>query len=436
MISLGCPKNQVNAERMLALITNAGMEIADDLDGADAVIVNTCGFIDDAKREAIESILEVVELKKQGLVGAVIAAGCLAERYRGEMMEEIPELDAVLGLGANEAIVDHIKTVCAGDRAVAFPDLGCLPLSGERLRTTPAHWAYLQIADGCSNHCTYCKIPSIRGRYRSRPMDDIITEAKQLAADGVKELILIAQDTTRYGGDLPEKTTLAELLRHLCGIDGILWIRLLYAYPDAVTDELIDVIAAQPKIVKYIDLPLQHADDAILSAMGRRGTQAELRTLIAKLRERVRGIAIRTTFITGFPGEDEESFAQLAAFVRDMRFEKLGVFAFSPQDGTPAYALEPQVPAQTAAARAENLMQLQNRIVLEQTRARIGQTFAVVVENYDNYTDSYQGRCMFDAPDIDNVIYLTSAAPLDDGDFVNAVVLGERDGDLLGRVCE
>ncbi len=432
-ISLGCPKNQVNGERMLAALAAEGMVAVDPLEGADAMIINTCGFIDDAKREAIENILEAVELKRDGMVKAVIVAGCLAESYREEILKEIPEVDAVLGLGANGDIVRYVREALEGANPMAFPDIGCLPMEGERLLTTPAYWAYLQIADGCSNCCAYCKIPSIRGPFRSRPMEDILLEAEGLAAGGARELILVAQDTTRYGEDLYGELRLPTLLRALAEIEGLRWLRLLYCYPDAVTDELIEAIAEEPKVVKYIDLPLQHADDRILRAMGRRGGQAELRALLERLRKRVPGITIRTTFLTGFPGEDDAAFEALSAFVEEQRFDRLGVFAFSPQEGTPAFDMEGQVEPGAAARRADILMEQQNSIALENAEAKIGQTIEVVVEDYDGYTDSYTGRSAQDAPEIDGLVYFTSPLQLEDGEFAKVKIFGMKEYDLLGE---
>ncbi|MDR3314160.1 MAG: 30S ribosomal protein S12 methylthiotransferase RimO [Oscillospiraceae bacterium] len=435
-ISLGCPKNQVNGERMLAALTAEGMEIVDPLEGADALIINTCGFIDDAKREAIENILEAADLKKEGMVKAILVTGCLAESYREEILREIPEVDAVLGLGANGEIARYVREALAGEKPMVFPEIGCLPLEGERLLTSPAHWAYLQIAEGCSNRCTYCKIPAIRGDFRSRPAEEILREAEALAAGGVRELILIAQDTTRYGVDLYGELRLPALLRQLAAIEGVHWLRLLYCYPDAVTQELIDVIAEEPKVVKYIDLPMQHADDRILAAMGRRGTQAELAALLAQLRARVPGIAIRTTLLVGFPGEDDAAFDTLAAFVEEQRFDRLGVFAFSPQEGTPAFHMDDQVDPETAARRADILMEQQNAIAEAAGRAKIGQTIEVVVEDYDGYTDSYTGRSAQDAPEIDSLVYFTSPVQLEDGDFAQVKIFGVKEYDLLGEAVD
>ncbi|MDR1927075.1 MAG: 30S ribosomal protein S12 methylthiotransferase RimO [Oscillospiraceae bacterium] len=436
MISLGCPKNQVNAERMLASLAADGMEIVDPLDGAHAVIVNTCGFIDDAKREAIENILEMAELKQEGKIGKLIVAGCLAESCREEILREIPEVDAVLGLGANDEIARYARAALRGETSAAFPPLDCLSLSGERTLTTPSHWAYLVIADGCSNHCSYCKIPSIRGDYRSRPMEEIVAEARSLAAQGVKEIILIAQDTTRYGLELYGELRLPALLRALCGIEELHWIRLLYCYPDEFTQELMETIAAEEKIVKYVDLPLQHADDRILKSMGRRGSSEAIVDLLRQLRKTVPGIALRTTFITGFPGEDDAAFEALSRFVEEQRFERMGTFPFSPQEGTPAYSMEEQVDPETAVRRAEILMEQQAQITCEKNNGKLGQVLSVVVEAYDGYTDCYAGRSAADAPEIDGAVFFTSEKPLENGDFVPVKILGVRNYDLLGQVSK
>ncbi|MDR0530739.1 MAG: 30S ribosomal protein S12 methylthiotransferase RimO [Oscillospiraceae bacterium] len=436
LLSLGCPKNQVNAERMLAALQEAGMELTENIyaDGADAVIVNTCGFIDDAKREAVECILEMAELKEEGLVRRILVTGCLAESYREQIKREIPEVDAVLGLGANEDIAHYVFEALAGEQKETWPELGCLPLGGPRRLLSPAHWAYLMLADGCDNRCAYCKIPDIRGPFRSRPEEDILEEARQLAGRGVKELVLIAQDTTRYGLDLYGARTLPGLLRKLCRIDGIAWLRLLYCYPDEVTDELIQVMAEEPNIVKYIDLPLQHIDDRILRAMGRRGTQAQIRELLQKLRGQIPGIAIRTTFLVGFPGEDEQAFEALSAFVEEQRFERMGVFAFSPQEGTPAYGMPGQVDPEVASRRAEILNQQQAEIADRLKAEAVGGVLPAIIEDYDGYTDSYMGRTALDAPEIDGGIILISPRDLENGDIVNVRVAGVREDDLLGRV--
>lgn len=435
MISLGCPKNQVDAEHMLALMDAEGWEIVDYVDGCDAVIVNTCGFIDDAKKEAIENILDMVELKKEGVISKIIVTGCLAQRYKDEIVKEIPEVDAVIGIGANGDIIKTVEEVMSGvDTIEKYPPQCDLPLEGQRILTTPQYWAYLKIGEGCSNRCTYCTIPSIRGNMRSRSMENVIDEAKQLAESGVKELILIAQDTTSYGLDLYGELKLPELLNELCKIDSIEWIRLLYCYPDRITDELIETMKNQEKVVNYIDLPLQHADDKILKAMNRRGDQALIRNVISKLRAEIPDVVIRTTFIVGFPGEGEEEFETLAEFVNEIEFDRLGVFTFSPQEGTPAFDMEDQVDEDIKTRRGEVIMQDQYSIMEEKNNEKIGKTYRVVVEDYDGYSDSYTGRTYMDAPEIDGLVKFTSHKDLDIGDFVDVEIFDVEDYDLIGEV--
>ena len=435
MISLGCPKNQVDAEHMLALMDAEGWEIVDYVDGCDAVIVNTCGFIDDAKKEAIENILDMVELKKEGVISKIIVTGCLAQRYKDEIVKEIPEVDAVIGIGANGDIIKTVEEVMSGvDTIKNYPPQCDLPLEGQRILTTPHYWAYLKIGEGCSNRCTYCTIPSIRGNMRSRSMENVIDEAKQLAESGVKELILIAQDTTSYGLDLYGELKLPELLNELCKIDSIEWIRLLYCYPDRITDELIETMKNQEKVVNYIDLPLQHADDKILKAMNRRGDQALIRNVISKLRTEIPDVVIRTTFIVGFPGEGEEEFETLAEFVNEIEFDRLGVFTFSPQEGTPAFDMEDQVDEDIKTRRGEVIMQDQYSIMEEKNNEKIGKTYRVVVEDYDGYSDSYTGRTYMDAPEIDGLVKFTSHKDLDIGDFVDVEIFDVEDYDLIGEV--
>ncbi len=435
MISLGCPKNQVDAEHMLALMDAEGWEIVDYVDGCDAVIVNTCGFIDDAKKEAIENILDMVELKKEGVISKIIVTGCLAQRYKDEIVKEIPEVDAVIGIGANGDIIKTVEEVMSGvDTIENYPPQCDLPLEGQRILTTPQYWAYLKIGEGCSNRCTYCTIPSIRGNMRNRSMENVIDEAKQLAESGVKELILIAQDTTSYGLDLYGELKLPELLNELCKIDSIEWIRLLYCYPDRITDELIETMKNQEKVVNYIDLPLQHADDKILKAMNRRGDQALIRNVISKLRTEIPDVVIRTTFIVGFPGEGEEEFETLAEFVNEIEFDRLGVFTFSPQEGTPAFDMEDQVDEDIKTRRGEVIMQDQYSIMEEKNNEKIGKTYRVVVEDYDGYSDSYTGRTYMDAPEIDGLVKFTSHKDLDIGDFVDVEIFDVEDYDLIGEV--
>ena len=433
-VCLGCPKNQVNAERMMAQLEAAGFTLAESVyQGADAVIINTCAFIDDAKQEAVEHILEMAELKKDGIVKKVIVAGCLAQGYAREIAQEIPEADAVLGLGANGDIAGYVKAVLDGETVFECPELGCLPLNGPRKLTSPAHWAYLQVADGCDNHCSYCKIPELRGAFRSREIEDILDEAQLLVEQGARELVLIAQDTTRWGLDLYGDLRLPDLLRELCAIENLQRIRLLYCYPDEITDELIEVMADEPKIAKYIDLPLQHIDDRILKAMGRRGGSDEIRALLDKLREQVPGIAIRTTFITGFPGEDEAAFEALSAFVEEQRFAHMGVFAFSPQEGTRAYDLPGQIEPETAQERASILTQQQARIAMQSQEEAPGRVFEVIVDEYEPYTDSFFGRGEADAPEIDGMIVFTAKAHLQAGDMVRVEIFDAKEDVLLGR---
>lgn len=434
MISLGCPKNQVDAEHMLALMDAEGWEIVDYVDGCDVVIVNTCGFIDDAKKEAIENILDMVELKKEGVIGKIIVTGCLAQRYKEEIVKEIPEVDAVVGIGANGDIIKTVEEVMDSVSTIEkYPPRCDLPLEGQRILTTPQYWAYLKIGEGCSNRCTYCTIPSIRGNMRSRSMENVIEEAKQLAELGVKELILIAQDTTSYGLDLYGELKLPELLNELCKIDSIEWIRLLYCYPDRITDELVETMKNQDKVVNYIDLPLQHADDKILKAMNRRGDQALIRSVISKLRAEIPDVVIRTTFIVGFPGEGEEEFETLAEFVNEIEFDRLGVFTFSPQEGTPAFDMEGQVDEDVKTRRGEVIMQDQYSIMEEKNNEKIGKTYKVVVEEYDGYSDSYTGRTYMDAPEIDGLVKFTSQKDLDVGDFVDVEIFDVEDYDLIGE---
>ncbi|MCR4925596.1 MAG: 30S ribosomal protein S12 methylthiotransferase RimO [Clostridiales bacterium] len=433
MISLGCPKNQVDAEIMLASLAQENFVLVDDVYSADIVIVNTCGFIEDAKKEAIENILEMTELKKDGEISAVIVTGCLAQRYKDEILKEIPEVDAVVGLGANSDIAKICRDALEGKKANIIPDISQLCMSGERLLTTPEYWAYLKISDGCSNCCSYCAIPSIRGKFRSRKIEEILEEAKQLADSGVKELVVIAQDTTRYGEDLYGELKLPELLDKLCEIDGIHWIRLLYCYPDRLTDELMDTIAKQPKILNYIDLPLQHADGEVLKRMNRSGNRKTLTELINKLRSKIPDVVIRTTFITGFPGETEENFEQLDEFVQEMKFDRLGCFAYSAEEGTPAASFENQIDDEVKIHRGELIMQKQYDIFVEKNNERIGKTYEVIVDGYDGYTDTYFGRAYMDAPEIDSKIIFTSSSALNEGEFVNVKIIDVEGYDLLGK---
>ena len=370
MVSLGCPKNQMDAELMLARLRDAGMTITPDSGLAEVVIVNTCGFIEDAKKESIDNILEFAQLKKEGQIRKIIVTGCLAERYQEELVRELPECDGVLGLGANADIVEAVRAVMKGEAVVRFPDKGCWKLDGARLQTTPSFFAYLRVGDGCNNCCAYCAIPQIRGPLRSREMDSLLEEARSLAANGVKELVLVAQDTTLYGEDLYGEARLPELLEELCKIDGLAWIRLLYCYPEHITDRLLDVMAAQEKILPYLDMPIQHCSGRVLKAMNRTGDAEWLRGLIARIRRRVPGIVLRTTVMTGFPGEGEAEFEELCAFIQEMRFERLGCFAFSPEEGTAAFDMPGQLPEEEKSRRRDIVMEEQARIAGEYNQSQ------------------------------------------------------------------
>ena len=433
-ISLGCPKNQVDAELMLAKIEKAGFNIVDVAYEADVVVINTCGFIEDAKKEAIDNILEMAELKNEGSIQKIVVTGCLAERYKDEIMKEFPEVDGVIGLGANGDIVAVINAVMNDASVAQFPEKEEMPLGGERLLTTPQHWAYLKIADGCSNCCTYCAIPAIRGGFRSRPIEEVVKEAEKLAADGTKEIIVIAQDTTRYGLDLYGELKLPELLRRLNEIDGLEWIRMLYCYPDRITDELIDTMASCEKVLHYIDLPLQHADGRVLKAMNRTGDRESLEALIDKIRAKMPDVVLRTTFITGFPGEDEEAFNNLSAFIDDIMFDRLGCFAYSAEEGTPAAEMDNQVDEEVRKHRADVIMEQQYDIFEFKQRKLIGEKIKCIVEGYDAYTDSYFGRTWKDAPEIDSVVYFTGIGDYNEGDIVDVEIFDINEYDLLGEI--
>ena len=435
-ISLGCPKNQVDAELMLDKLVKAGYEIAGTAEEADAVIVNTCGFIDAAKQEAIDNILEMGQLKADGVIQKIIVTGCLAERYRDEILKEMPEVDAVVGLGGNADIVKTVEEVFAGETVSAYPPKKELPLCGERLLSTPPWWAYLKIADGCSNCCTYCAIPQIRGPMRSRTMESVVEEAQTLAGRGVKELIVIAQDTTRYGEDLYGEPRLAALLRELVKLDGIEWIRLLYCYPDRLTDELLETIRDNDKVLNYIDLPLQHADGRILKAMNRHGDKDSLLALIKKIRDYLPDGVIRTTFITGFPGEDDAAFETLSDFVEQARFDRLGCFAYSREEGTAAAKMKNQVDPEIAAHRGEIIMEQQYDIFTDKQRDLIGTVQRCVIDDYGNEPRTYAGRTWMDAPEIDSAITVISKRPLTPGDFIDVEITGTDEYDLIGEAIQ
>lgn len=433
MVSLGCPKNQVDAEMLLSNIKRDGFEITADAQQADVVVINTCGFIESAKQESIDSILEFCELKEQGQLKCVVVTGCLAERYREEIAKEIPEADVVLGIGSNADIAKAITQALDGKKVAEFGEKQDLALNGERVLSTPSYLAYLKIAEGCDNNCTYCAIPAIRGPYRSRKLEDIVKEAEWLASSGVKELIVVAQDTTRYGSDLYGELKLPELLRRLCRIDGFVWIRVLYCYPEMVTDELLDVLAEEPKMAKYIDIPIQHINSAVLRRMHRRSTREEILSVVQRVRERVPNVTIRTTLIAGFPGETKEQFEELVAFVKESKFDRLGCFAYSQEEGTPAAKLPDQLDEETKARRAELVMLEQQTINEARNRAQLGKTIKVLVEGFDRESCCYVGRSEADAPDIDSVVLFVSEKELSPGDFAEVELLDILEYDLMGR---
>lgn len=436
MIGLGCPKNQVDGEMLLSRLADGGFDIVSQLEEADLVIINTCGFIDDAKKEAIDNIFYAVSLKEEGLISGVVVTGCLSERYQDEILSEIPEVDAVVGIGANGEIAEICKKVLEGNKVSQFPSKYCMPLEGDRILSTPPHYAYLKIAEGCSNCCTYCAIPSIRGKFRSREIENIIEEAKSLAANGIKELIVVAQDTTRYGIDLYGELKLPALLRELCKIEGIEWIRLLYCYPECLTDELIDVMAGEDKICNYIDLPLQHADGEVLKRMNRTGDEKSLGELIGRLRAKIPDVVIRTTFIAGFPGESEESFETLSRFINDIKFDRLGCFAYSAEEGTFAAKMENQLDEEVKAHRSEIIMQQQYEIFSKKQESRVGTVMTAIVDGFDEENMLYMGRTYMDAPEIDSSVIISTEDELTQGQFVRIRIIGVDDCDLVGEVIE
>lgn len=434
MVSLGCPKNQVDAERMLASLKAADFEITNEEEKAEVIIVNTCGFIESAKTEAIENIIEVAAYKESGALKALIVTGCLAERYKEQILSEIPEVDAVVTIGANKNIVDIVNETLNGKKELYPADKLCLPLTGERVLTTPFYTAYLKVAEGCNNRCSYCAIPDIRGNFRSLPIEDCVNEAKKLAEGGVKELIVVAQDTTNYGVDIYGKPALTELLKELVKIEGLHWIRTLYTYPDKITDELLELIASEPKLVPYLDIPIQHASDKILKRMNRRGTSAEIEALINKIREKIPQITLRTSLITGFPGETEEDFTLLAEFVNRVRFDRLGCFAYSAEEDTPAAEFPDQVDPQLRQDRSENIMNDQMLIAEEENQQKIGSRVEVLVEGYDSYIKCFYGRSAADAPDIDGKVFFMSDRSLEVGSFVKVLINDVIEYDLLGEL--
>ena len=434
-VSLGCAKNLVNTEQMMALVKAAGHTVTGDPEGADVAVLNTCGFIDSAKSEAIQNILELAALKDQGKLGKLLVAGCLTQRYRDEILEELPEIDGILGTGSYTDIVPAIESVMEGDTPTYFGDIDHTIEDGARIVSTPPYTAFLKIAEGCDNRCAYCVIPSLRGRYRSRTMESLLAEAKKLADDGVKELIVIAQDITRYGTDLYRKRMLPELLTELCKLP-FHWVRLHYLYPDELDDALIDVIAREHKLLKYIDIPLQHINDRILKAMNRRSTKAEIIALLKKLRERLPGLVLRTSLICGLPGETEEEFEELCDFLRESGIERAGIFQFSPEEGTPAAVMPDQVDPDTAKRRVELLVELQSRVMDAWNESRLGETLEVLCEGFDPDMGCYAGRSYADSPDVDGKVFFTAAGLVPAGTFVNVRITGTSDGDLTGEIEE
>ncbi len=434
IVSLGCSKNLVDSERMLRKLRLHGYELVTEFGDADVAVVNTCGFIQSAKEEAIETVLEIAKLKEEGTVKKLILTGCLTERYREEAAAEFPEADAVVGIGDNKDIVEILDRVLHGERVVHFAPKTDVELSGERIISTLPFFSYLKIAEGCSNGCTYCAIPMIRGGYRSAPMEALLEEAAMLAANGVTELCVIAQDTTRYGEDLYGSPKLPELLTALCRIEGLHWIRVLYCYPERITDDLIEVMAREPKLVKYIDMPIQHCNDEILTAMRRPFTKAELQALIGKLRRRIPGIVLRTTLLTGFPGETEAQFTELAEFAREMRFERLGCFAYSQEEGTKAAKMPGQLDEETKTRRADLLMEQQMQVSDAYLSAQLGKELEAVVEGYDRWAECWFGRTAADAPDIDGKVFFYSKRKLQIGEYVTLRITDTMDYDLIGEV--
>lgn len=434
MVSLGCPKNRVDAEIMLKKLQDAGCEITPEEAEADVIIVNTCGFIEDAKAEAIENILEAANYKKDGKCKALIVTGCLAERYRDDIKAELPEVDVTVGLAGNNDIVDIVQKAYEGACENRYGKKEDLMIEGERLLTTPPYTAYVKIAEGCDNCCTYCAIPKIRGRFRSRQMVDILFEIGHLVEQGVKEIVLVAQDTTRYGEDIYGTPQLATLLKNICRIDELRWVRMLYTYPDLITDELLDTMASEEKIVNYLDIPLQHCDGTVLKRMNRKGDRESLEALIKKIRAKIPDITLRTTLITGFPGESEEQFQSLCEFVQKVRFDRLGCFAYSEEEGTPAAAFEDQIDQQTRVDRAEIIMNDQLGIAIEKNEAKYGTLQEVLIEGYDDYIKCYFGRTRADAPEIDGKVFFTVTEPQVIGTFVNVRINDSLEYDLLGEM--
>lgn len=434
MISLGCPKNQVDGEALLAKLAAAGYQIVNEIENSDVMIVNTCGFIEDAKREAIDTILEVAQYKEAGVISALVVTGCLAERYQDEILKEMPEVDAAIGIGANADIVKVCDKALCGIKTSNYPNKCYLPIDDERLLSTPSHWAYLKIAEGCDNRCSYCAIPGIRGKFRSRKIESVVDEAKSLVNRGVKEIILVAQDTTKYGQDLYGEYSLDKLLKELVKIDGLEWIRLFYCYPQRITDSLIEVIANEEKVCNYIDIPLQHSDTTVLKNMNRVGDGNDYRVLLDKMRKAIPDLALRTTFMVGFPGETDEQFENLCDFVKDMKFDKMGCFTFSPEEDTPAFDMDNQIDEDVKKRRQEVLMNAQYSITEASNKSRVGNVYKVIIDSFAD--GKYIGRSYMDSPEIDSGIIFTSNKKLNIGDFVNVKITDFDGYDLIGEHYE
>ena len=434
-LSLGCDKNLVDSEVMLGMLTSRGYEVTDDEAEADIIVINTCCFIHDAMEESIQNILEMAEYKKTGKARALIVAGCLAQRYRREILDEIPEVDEVLGTTAIDKIIEAVDHALEGKKEVILSDLNALPLPDTgRVVSTGGHFAYLKIAEGCDKHCTYCIIPKLRGSYRSVPMERLLKEARHLAEQGVKELILVAQETTLYGTDLYGEKSLHRLVKELCGINGIRWIRILYCYPEEITDELIQVMKEEKKVCHYLDLPIQHANDEVLRRMGRRTTRQELTDIVAKLRKEIPDICLRTTLITGFPGETQEQHEELMDFIDEMEFDRLGVFTYSPEEGTPAEKMDGQVDQEIKEERRAELMDLQQEVAFDRAEEMTGKEVLVMIEGRVADENAYVGRTYKDAPNVDGLIFINTDEELASGDFVRAKVTGALDYDLIGEL--
>ena len=435
-ISLGCAKNQVDCERMMYRVQEAGHTVCEQIVGCDVVVINTCGFIDSAKTEAIDFILQTAALKAEGLVGKILVTGCLSQRYQQEILDEMPEVDGILGTGSYTEVVPAIEALLGDNTVSRFDSIDTPEQETGRILTTPEHYAYIKIAEGCDNRCSYCIIPYLRGKFRSRQMDDVLYEARILAASGVKELIVVAQDTSRYGTDLTGgKSLLPQLLTELCKIEELHWIRVHYVYPDEIDDEFIDVMAREPKIVKYLDIPIQHCNSKILQLMNRRGDGDFLRELFSKLRQRIPGLVLRTSVITGLPGEGEEEFAELCQFLKEQRMERVGAFPFSPEEGTPAYEMD-YPDAEIAQSRAEMVQAIQSDIMDAYSESLIGTTLEVLIDGYDQEQEQYFGRTFADSPEIDGRVWIASSEDLSEGTFVQVEIDGLIEGDLSGFVVE